>query len=57
MGAYIDFWESLSSVQQCSLAERDAQLNHLRRLARIMGTTALVQAHNILGSGPINMVH
>lgn len=46
MKAYADFWESLNEEQQLALSANDAKINHIARLARTIGTTEVVQAHN-----------
>lgn len=44
--AYIRYWKSLDAEQQLTLAAHDAKINHLGRLARTIGTTEIVHAHN-----------
>ena len=44
--AYIRFWKSLSVEEQLVLAGHDAKINHMARLARTIGTTEIVHAHN-----------
>ncbi len=46
--AYIDFWDSLDESQQLSFSAHDAKINHLWRLARVISTTEIVQAHNAI---------
>src|SRR5690606_23496830 len=46
MRDYIALWDGLSADQQLKLAEHDAKINHLARLARTLATTTVVQAHN-----------
>jgi len=48
MARYVALWNGLDPAQQLALATHDARLALTRRLARIMGTTELVQAHNKL---------
>ncbi len=48
MAGYIEFWDSLNEAQQYALSTHDAKLNQLARLARIIGTTEIVWAHNSL---------
>lgn len=48
--SYVHFWNSLSIEQQYALAGHDAKINHLSRLARTIGTTEIVQAHNKIQS-------
>lgn len=44
--SYIRFWNGLTLEQQLVLAGHDARLNHISRLARTIGTTEIVHAHN-----------
>ena len=46
MKEYVALWQGLSADQQLKLAEHDAKINHLARLARTLATTTVVQAHN-----------
>ncbi len=48
--SYVHFWNSLSVEQQNTLAGHDAKINHISRLARTIGTTEIVQAHNRIKS-------
>lgn len=48
MRDYLDFWASLDEDRHFLLAAHDARLNHLWRMARVIGTTEIVQAHNVL---------
>jgi phosphoenolpyruvate carboxylase len=59
MRAYIDFWEGLDENQQLSLSSHDAKINHLSRMARVIGTTEVVWAHNSIkatNAGSIDFV-
>lgn len=47
---YIDFWNGLNEDQKLSFASHDAKINNLWRLARIIGTTEIVQAHNSMAA-------
>ena len=57
MRAYIDFWQNLDEDKQLKLAAQDAKINHLSRVARIMATTQIVQAHNALEPNTAGSIH
>lgn len=46
MKAYVAFWEGLTPDQQFNLSANDAKLNQMARMARTMGTSEVVAAHN-----------
>lgn len=59
MAAYIAFWDALDDSQQLSLSSHDAKLNQIARMARVIGTTEVVWAHNALkttNAGSIDFV-
>ena len=59
MRLYIEFWEGLDEKQQLSLSTHDAKINHLSRMARVIGTTEVVWAHNSIkatNAGSIDFV-
>lgn len=46
IASYINLWEGLDERQQYELSQHDAKLNHILRVARTIGTTEIVHAHN-----------
>jgi phosphoenolpyruvate carboxylase len=46
MKAYVAFWDSLTPDQQLKLSAHDAKLNQMARMARTLGTSEVVHAHN-----------
>ena len=59
MRAYIAFWTSLDEVRQLALSTNDAKINQLARVARVIGTTEVVWAHNTIkatNAGSIDFV-
>lgn len=46
MKTYVAFWDGLSPEQQYGLAAHDAKMNQMARMARTLGTSEVVHAHN-----------
>lgn len=59
MEAYVAFWTGLDENQQLILSTHDAKINQLSRVARVIGTTEVVWAHNAIkatNAGSIDFV-
>ena len=46
VAAYIGLWGRLNEKQKFALSQHDAKLNNILRIARTIGTTEIVHAHN-----------